>query len=93
MLKCKGHPDVRHVDCGGQIAIEGEGYIQLPSGFGFDGPRFVVDAVRCPAYKGFCMKCSAEGMFARQDRKPKAVRTVPRAINRRIRAATRGAGR
>ena len=63
-----------------------KGYVQLPSGFGFDGSKFVVDAVRYPAYSGYCMKCGAEGMFVRTDRKLKAVRTVPRGINRRIKA-------
>ena len=90
MLKCSGFPDVRHSDCGGQLAIDGKGYVQLPSGFGFadtaKGQRFVVDVVRYPAYSGFCLKCRAEGMFARTDRKPKAVRTIPRGINKQIKA-------
>ena len=91
METCKGFPDVRHVDCGGQLAIDGEGYVQLPTGFGFadtpKGQRFVVDAVRYPAYRGWCMKCHIEGMFVRKDRKPKPVRTVPRKINRKIKQA------
>lgn len=87
MLKCSGFPNVRHLDCGGQLAIDGEGYIQLPTGLGFAGTKFVVDVVRYPAYSGFCMKCQAEGMFARTDRKPKAKRTTPRGINQRIKKA------
>ena len=85
-FKCSGHPDVR-CECGGQLAIDGEGYVQLPSGLGFVGSKFVVDYVRYPAYKGFCMKCHKEGMFVRTDKKPKAVRTTPRSINRKIKAA------
>ena len=90
MEKCKGFPDVRHVDCGGQLSIDGEGYTQLPMGFGFAGTgKFVVDAVRYPTYTGFCMKCRKSGHFVRIDRKPKAVRTVPRGINAKIAKARR----
>ena len=89
MLTCSGFPDV-HCQCGGQLAIGGEGYVQLPMGFGFDcasNGKFVVDVVRYPAYSGWCMKCRKEGMFVRTDHKPKSVRTTPRKINRKIKHA------
>lgn len=86
MLKCSGHPDVR-CECGGQLMIDGEGYVQLPLGLGFAGSKFVVDVVRYPAYSGVCMKCRKEGMFVRTDRKPKHVRKTPRGINSKIKAA------
>ena len=76
---CKGHPDVRHTDaagkgCGGQLAITGDGYTQLPEGFGFestgrDAGRFVIDCKRWPSYSGFCLKCGTSGTFLRIDRK------------------------
>lgn len=90
VLQCKGHPDVRHVGCGGQLAISGEGYRQLPTGFGFgeagtkDQGKFVIDVVRYPTYGGFCLKCRAEGDFVRIDKKGKKVRTRPRSINRKL---------
>ncbi len=93
--KCKGHPDVRHVDhairgrdCNGQLMIDGDGWVQLPTGFGFRGSKFVVDGIRYPAYSGACLKCGAKGMFVRVDKKGKQVTKTPRAINRRIRDAT-----
>jgi hypothetical protein len=86
MLKCSGFPNVR-CSCGGAIHSDGDGYIQLPIGFGFsEGGQFVVDVVRYPAYHGFCDRCKKEGMFARTDRKPKAIRTKPRKLNQKIRA-------
>jgi len=89
MLKCSGFPDVR-CSCGGELFIDGEGYIQLPTGFGFadtkGGSRFVVDSIRYPAYHGWCSKCKLEGMFARTDRKPKANRSIPRKINKKLAA-------
>lgn len=89
MLTCSGFPDVR-CECGGQLAIDGEGFVQLPSGFGFAdtprGSRFVVDSMRYPAYSGWCMKCHKEGMFARTDRKPTPHRSTPRGINQKIKA-------
>ena len=88
--KCKGHPDVRHVDndCNGQLMIGGEGHVTLPTGFGFRGRKFVVDGVKYPAYSGFCDKCGAEGMFVRVDKKGKKVTHTPRKINKRIRDVT-----
>jgi hypothetical protein len=82
-FRCSGFPDVR-CECGGQLAVGGEGYVQLPTGFGFAGSKFVVDAKRYPAYSGFCLKCSKSGMFVRTDKQPKAVRKIPRKINRKI---------
>lgn len=87
-LKCKGHPAVRHVDCGGQIAIGGEGYRQLPIGFGgSESGKFVIDVIRYPTYSGFCLKCKAEGDFIRIDKEPTTKRIVPRGINRKIKNA------
>ncbi len=79
MLKCKGHPDVRHCDCGGQIAVSGHGYQDLPEGFGFPDygnhvGHFVVDLRRYKIYEGFCSKCKASGCFIRTDQKPKRIR-------------------
>lgn len=68
---CKGNKDVRHVDCGGQLAICGEGVYSMPLGFGFKGSKFVVDKAEYKGYSGFCMKCGAEGIFIRKDIKPK----------------------
>lgn len=85
MEQCKGHPDVRHVKCGGQISIDGEGWVDLPVGFGFANGKFVVDAARYKTYIGFCMKCEKEGTFIRIDKKPTAKRRVPRDINSKIR--------
>lgn len=84
--RCKGHPDVRHSDnqCNGQIAVGGEGWVKMPTGFGFKGKKFVVDAIKYPAYSGFCLKCGADGMFIRTDRKGKKVTHTPKQINRSI---------
>lgn len=73
--RCEGFPDVRHCECGGEIAVAGQGWVELPHGFGFptSGPKagkFVVDTVRYKTYAGFCMKCKAEGDFIRTDQKP-----------------------
>lgn len=74
ILRCKGFPDVRHVDCGGTIAVGGEGHVEVFDGCGFSGSQFVVDRRKCPAYFGFCMKCHKEGAFVRIDKKAKMVR-------------------
>ena len=91
--RCAGFPDVR-CECGGQLAIDGEGYVQLPTGLGFaevhGKAKFVVDALRYPAYSGWCMKCHKKGMFIRTDREPRSIRNVPRGINQRISAARKG---
>ena len=67
--RCKGHPAVQHVDCGGQLAISGEGYIDVPHGLGFDDTtRLVADTIRYPSYSGFCMGCQTKGLFVRIDK-------------------------
>jgi len=98
---CTGHPDVRHVGCGGAVSPGGHGHVQLPTGFGFPSEgkhagKFVVDVVRWPCYEGFCMKCGASGCFIRDDQKPSRARLRPgwekkkRASRKK---ATRKAGR
>ena len=94
-LKCSGFPDVRHVECGGELAITGTATLRMPVGFGFDADDakggFVVDSLEYKAYTGFCMKCHAEGDFVRVDQKARLVRKRPRSINRKLRAAAGGA--
>jgi len=82
--KCSGHPDVR-CECGGQLMIDGEGWVELPFGFGFsDKGKFVVDVARYSTYRGYCEKCRHKGTFIRSDQKPKPVRKTPRGINQKI---------
>lgn len=85
--KCKGHPDVRHVKCGGQVSATGTGYIKLPVGFGFSGTKFVVDRMKYLCYQGFCLKCKADGTFVRVDVPGVVVREIPDGINRKIESA------
>lgn len=80
--KCSGHPTVR-CECGGQLMIDGKGFVRLLQGFGFpsegrDAGRFVVDLVEYEAYKGQCLKCRKQGMFVRMDRPPKPIRKQER---------------
>jgi hypothetical protein len=35
----------------------------MPVGFGFRGKDFVVDYMKYPIYKGFCLGCSKKGYF------------------------------
>ena len=79
-FRCKGFPNVIHTDngCNGDMAIDGDGWVQLPIGLGFDGIGFRTDAARYSAYKGFCMKCKAEGLFIRTDKKPKLITKRPK---------------
>lgn len=90
LYHCKGHPNVRHTDnnCNGQIASDGEGWVDLPEGFGFpDGSSdFVVDCKRYKTYQGFCMKCQTSGTFIRTDKKPRSIRRKPRKLNARLRS-------
>ena len=86
-LECKGAKDVRHVGCGGQIAVSGWATQKLPLGFGFRGSDFVVDYVTYHYFSGFCMKCHAEGDFLRIDKKPKVGTKKPRSINNKIKKA------
>ena len=72
---CKGHPDVRHVKCGGQLSVGGFGTVGMPMGLGFAsrGGRvgFGIDVATFKTYSGFCLKCQAEGIFIRDDQKPR----------------------
>ncbi len=74
---------VRHVNCGGQLSIGGEGWMELPFGFGFRGSKFVVDKIRFKTYDGFCMKCQADGLFAEKGH-GKIKTSVPKSINDKI---------
>lgn len=87
LYKCKGHPDVRHVGCNGEIAVGACGYVQLPIGFGFpdNSGKFAVDTIRYTCYSGHCMKCGADGTFVRVDVKAKHKRKYPRSINEKVR--------
>jgi hypothetical protein len=69
---CKGKKDVRHIECGGQLAIGGWATQTVPVGFGDLGAGFQIDTVKISYYSGFCMKCGKEGMFRRTDVKMKA---------------------
>ena len=74
---CCGFPDVRHVDCGGALWIDGEGWIELPTGFGYrDGdPRFEVSTRRLKTYRGCCERCRKSGTFIRADKRSTKGRT------------------
>lgn len=64
--QCSHGPDVKHIGCGGDIAVSGTVHGLTNLGFGFRGGKFVVDAThsRKPTgYSGFCMKCHKEGSF------------------------------
>jgi len=80
MEQCQGHTDVRHVGCGGQLAIDGEGEFRMPLGFGFrQGAKgFVVDRVVYKFYRGFCLKCKKDGDFIRKDVKPRMDTVSPK---------------
>lgn len=93
MEKGKHGNTVRHEGCGGQIAVEAEMTRSLPigMGFGLDGRFEVVKSVS-KGWKGYCMKCRAEGVFMRADIAPKAVKTHPRAINNKIKKAREAMG-
>lgn len=90
--RCTGHPDVRHVDCGGQVAIGGHGWLELADGIGFpdsgrNADKLVIHALRFQAYSGICLRCEWEGDFVRADVAPTARTRVPRGINARIKRA------
>ena len=75
--RCSGFPDVRHTDCGGQLSIGGEGWIELFAGCGFQpgDSRFEVSTRRHKTYIGWCMKCSKSGTFIRADKRSTQGRT------------------
>lgn len=64
--------------CGGDLAIDGDGWVQLPIGMGFDDTGFRIDACRYKAWSGFCMKCYVKGMFIIAGRKGKLVTKRPK---------------
>jgi hypothetical protein len=47
----------------GQVIVERYGYQQMPIGFGFRGKDFVVDYIKYPIYKGYCLGCLKKGYF------------------------------
>jgi len=47
----------------GQVVVEAYGYQQIPTGMGFRGKDFVIDILKYPIYKGYCLGCSKKGYF------------------------------
>lgn len=89
---CSGTQDVRHSQCGGELAITGTGTLRLPVGLGFAlrGSKFGfgIDTLTYKVYSGFCLKCNKSGAFIRDDAKPRSsVKHVPR-IDRAVNIAS-----
>jgi hypothetical protein len=54
---------IKHVPCGGQVAVEGTVTYRPPTGFGFRGSTFVVERACFKGWQGFCLSCKASGAF------------------------------
>jgi hypothetical protein len=87
--KYKGTQDLRHVNCGGQLAIEASGTISIPLGFGFRGSKFVIDKGEYKTVRGWCFKCNTKGVFVKEGR-GKIVTVKPKNINKKIEHARQG---
>ena len=69
--------------CSGQIMYDGEGWYELPLGFGFHrGDRkFYVDRVRFSGWIGNCLKCNKRTISYKSK---KLISRAPKSINRKL---------